>query len=148
MFRGIAQLTLDIKGRLAVPARYRDELLARCGGHLVITADADRCLLVYPLPEWELIQQKLESLSNLDPRVRKMQRRLIGRAVDTEMDAAGRLLVPPPLRQYAQLNKDVVLVGQSNKFELWNEEQWNADMDATGGFEPGELPPQLEGFSL
>ena len=85
MFRGIAQLNLDSKGRLAVPARYRDALLARCGGHLVITADADRCLLVYPLPEWEIIQQKLEGLSNLDSRVRELQRRLIGFAVDTEM---------------------------------------------------------------
>ena len=103
MFRGIAQLSLDSKGRLAVPARHRDVLLERCRGHLVITADADRCLLVYPLPEWEIIQQKLEGLSNLDPRVRELQRRLIGFAVDVEMDGAGRLLIAPALREFAQL---------------------------------------------
>lgn len=148
MFRGIAQLNLDSKGRLAVPARHRDALLARCGGHLVITADADRCLLMYPLPEWEIIQQKLEGLSNLDSRVRELQRRLIGFAVDTEMDAAARVLVSPELRRYAQLEKNVVLVGQGKKFELWNQEQWDSRMDAPGGLAPGSLPPELEGFSL
>jgi MraZ protein len=148
VFRGSAQLNLDNKGRLVVPARFHEVLRERCGGHLVITADADRCLLIYPLPEWELKQQKLEGLSNLDSRVREMQRRLIGSAVDTEMDAAGRVLVSPELRRYAQLVKAVVLVGQSNKFELWNQESWDARMDAPGVLAPDGLPPALEGFSL
>ncbi|MDH3439001.1 MAG: division/cell wall cluster transcriptional repressor MraZ [Betaproteobacteria bacterium] len=148
MFRGIAQLNLDNKGRLAVPARHREVLLERCGGHVVITADADRCLLVYPLPDWELIQQKLEGLSNLDPRVRELQRRLIGFAVDVEIDGAGRILIAPALRQYAQLDKSVVLVGQGRKFELWNQENWEQLIDRAGGFGAGGLPPELEGFSL
>jgi MraZ protein len=147
MFRGIAQLNLDSKGRLAVPARHRDLLLDRCAGHLVITADADRCLLVYPLPDWELIQQKLEGLSNLDPRVRDLQRRLIGFAVDVDMDNSGRVLIAPALRQYAQLEKNVVLVGQGKKFELWNEENWEQLVARSAGFAEG-LPPELEGFSL
>jgi MraZ protein len=148
VFRGIAQLNLDSKGRLAVPARHRDALLERCGGRLVITADADRCLLVYPLPDWELIQQKLEGLSNLDPRVRELQRRLIGFAVDVDIDGAGRILIAPALRQYAQLDKSVVLVGQGRKFELWNQENWEHLIDRAGGFGAGGLPPELEGFSL
>jgi len=148
VFRGIAQLNLDNKGRLAVPARHREVLLERCGGHVVITADADRCLLVYPLPDWELIQQKLEGLSNLDPRVRELQRRLIGFAVDVEIDGAGRILIAPALRQYAQLDKSVVLVGQGRKFELWNQENWEQLIDRAGGFGAGGLPPELEGFSL
>ncbi len=148
MFRGIAQLNLDGKGRLAVPSRHRDALLERCGGHLVITADADRCLLVYPLPDWELIQQKLEGLSNLDPRVRELQRRLIGFAVDVDMDGAGRILISPALRQFAQLEKNVVLVGQGRKFELWNQESWEQLIDRAGSFGAGGLPPELEGFSL
>lgn len=148
MFRGIAQLNLDIKGRLTVPSRHRDSLLERCGGHLVITADADRCLLIYPLPDWELIQQKLESLSNLDPRVRGLQRRLIGFAVDVDMDGAGRILISPELRQFAQLEKNVVLVGQGRKFELWNHENWEQLIDRAGGFGAGGLPSELEGFSL
>lgn len=148
MFRGIAQLNLDGKGRLAVPSRHRDALLERCGGHLVITADADRCLLVYPLPDWELIQQKLEGLSNLDPRVRELQRRLIGFAVDVDIDGAGRILISPALRQFAQLEKNVVLVGQGRKFELWNQENWEQLIDKAGSFGAGGLPPELEGFSL
>lgn len=148
MFRGISQLNLDVKGRLAVPARHRDALLERCAGHLVITADADHCLLVYPLPDWELIQQKLEGLSNLDPRVRELQRRLIGFAVDVDMDGAGRVLVSPALRAYAHLDKEVVLVGQGKKFELWNKDGWDQMLAGTAGFAAGGLPAELEGFSL
>ncbi|MEI8035108.1 MAG: division/cell wall cluster transcriptional repressor MraZ [Betaproteobacteria bacterium] len=148
MFRGIAQINLDIKGRLAVPARHRELLQECCQGHLVITADADRCLLVYPLPDWEGIQQKLEALSNLDPRVRQLQRRLIGFAVDTEMDAAGRILLSPALRQYAALEKAVVMVGQGKKFELWDQGLWDKQMATSGELVSGELPTELEGFSL
>ena len=148
MFRGISQLNLDVKGRLAVPARHRDALLERCAGHLVITADADRCLLVYPLPDWELIQQKLESLSNLDPRVRELQRRVIGFAVDVDMDGAGRVLISPALREYAQLDKAVVLVGQGRKFELWNKDTWDETIARAAPLTAGNLPPELEGFSL
>ena len=148
VFRGISQLNLDVKGRLAVPARHRDALLERCAGHLVITADADHCLLVYPLPDWELIQQKLEGLSNLDPRVRELQRRLIGFAVDVDMDGAGRVLISPALREYAHLDKAVVLVGQGRKFELWNKENWDEMISRAAGFSAGNLPPDLEGFSL
>jgi MraZ protein len=148
VFRGTSSLTLDNKGRLIVPSRHRDALIERCGGHLVITADADRCLLIYPLPEWEVVQQKLSSRSNLDSRVRELQRRLIGFAVDTEMDAAGRLLISPELRKYADLGPKVALVGQDNKFELWNQEHWDNRMQAPGALAPDALPPGLEGFSL
>ena len=148
MFRGVAQLNLDSKGRLAVPSRFRDALLERCGGHLVITADSDRCLLIYPLPEWEPIEQKLMSLSSFNPRIRELQRRLVGYAEDVVMDATGRILVPPALREFAQLEKNVVLVGQGNKFELWNKDNWEQLMERGGGFGAGGLPPELEGFSL
>lgn len=148
MFRGVAQLNLDSKGRLAVPARYRDGLLARCGGHLVITADSDRCLLIYPLPDWEPIEQKLMQLSSFNAQIRELQRRIVGYAEDVLLDATGRILVPPALRGYAQLGKNVVLVGQGNKFELWNQEKWEQLMDKTGAPGSGGLPPELEGFSL
>jgi MraZ protein len=148
VFRGISQLNLDVKGRLAIPARHRDALLERCAGHLVITADADRCLLVYPLPDWELIQQKLESLSNLDPRVRELQRRLIGFAVDVDMDGAGRVLISPALREFAQLDKAVVLVGQGKKFELWNKDNWEETLSGAAPLRADNLPPELGGFSL
>jgi MraZ protein len=148
VFRGVAQLNLDSKGRLAVPSRFRDALAARCDGNLVITADADRCLLVYPLPDWEPIEQKLMALSSFNVQIRELQRRLVGYAEDVVMDATGRILVPPALREYAQLDKSVVLVGQGAKFELWNKESWEQRMDQGSGPGPGGLPPELEGFSL
>ena len=148
MFRGVAQLSLDSKGRLAVPSRFREALTGRCGGQLVITADSDRCLLVYPLPDWEPIEQKLMSLSSFNPQIRELQRRVVGYAEDVVMDATGRILVPPALREFAQLGRSAVLVGQGNKFELWNKENWEQLMDRGGGFSSGGLPPELEGFSL
>ena len=148
MFRGVAQLSLDSKGRLAVPSRYREAVLVRCAGRLVITADYDKCLLMYPQPDWEPIQQKLMGLSSLNPRIRDLQRQLIGYAEDTDMDAAGRVLISPALRDFASLGKSVVLVGQGNKFELWDKEKWDQVLARGAGFSDGDLPPELEGFSL
>jgi MraZ protein len=148
VFRGVAQLTLDAKGRLAVPSRHREALFARCAGKLVLTADSDKCLLLYPLPDWEPIQQKLMSLSSFNPRIRDLQRRLIGYAEDVELDGAGRMLISPALRDFAGLAKSIVFVGQGNKFELWDAAKWSEVMERTGGFGDGDLPPELEGFSL
>ena len=148
MFRGVAQLSLDSKGRLAVPARHREALLARCAGRLVMTADFDKCLLLYPLPDWEPIQQKLMGLSSLNPRIRDLQRQLVGYAEDIELDSAGRVLISPALRNFAALTKSVVLVGQGSKFELWDREKWEAALERSAGFGDGDLPPELEGFSL
>ncbi len=148
MFQGAAQLNLDGKGRLAIPARYRDELLSTCAGNLVLTADADGCLLVYPEPEWLPIRDKLIKMSSLNPKIRALQRRLIGYAEDVVMDGAGRVLISPVLRNYAALDKSVMLVGQGNKFELWDEVKWQAQQAADLSFMEGELPSELEGFSL
>jgi MraZ protein len=148
VFRGVAHLNLDSKGRLTVPTRYREALLVRCAGRLVITADFDKCLLLYPLPDWEPIQQKLMGLSSLNPRIRDLQRQLIGYAEDIAMDAAGRVLVSPALREFAALEKNAVLVGQGNKFELWDKQKWEQALERSSGFGDGDLPPELEGFSL
>ena len=148
MFQGATQLNLDSKGRLAIPVRHRDVLLALCAGNMVITADADGCLLVYPQPEWQPIRDKLLKLSALNPKIRALQRRLIGYAEEVVMDGAGRVLISPALRDYAVLDKRVMLVGQGNKFELWDEGKWQAQQDAGLSFLNGELPPELEGFSL
>lgn len=148
MFRGVVHLNLDSKGRLAVPARHREALAIRSAGRLVITADADQCLLIYPLPDWEPIQQKLMTLSSLNPRIRDLQRQLIGYAEDIELDSAGRVLISPALRAFASLEKNVVLVGQGNKFELWDKTKWEQVLQRGSGFSEGGLPPELEGFSL
>lgn len=148
MFRGVTQLSLDNKGRLAIPTKYRDSLIAYCAGHLVVTADPSKCLLVYPQPAWEPIEQKLNSLSSFNPQTRSLQRLLVGNASDVEMDGAGRILVPPPLRQFAGLTKNVVLVGQGAKLELWEEEKWNQQIENALVLKNGSVPSELDGFSL
>ncbi len=148
MFRGVTQLSLDAKGRLAIPARYRSELMSTCSGHLIVTVDPSKCLLIYPQPAWEPIEQKLNNLSSFDTVTRNLQRLLVGNACDVDMDAAGRILVSPPLRQFAGLSKDVVLVGQGTKLELWDETQWNLQIEIAMAFKDGGMPPELEGFSL
>ena len=146
-FRGIAHLALDAKGRLAIPSRHR-ATLGNGSGRVVITADPSRCLLVYPLDAWQPIQARLMSLSSFDERIRALQRLLVGYADDVDIDAAGRVLVPPPLREFASLGKDVVLVGQGRRMELWDAAAWDAQTARALAFDPGELPPELSGFSL
>ncbi|HEY5791038.1 MAG TPA: division/cell wall cluster transcriptional repressor MraZ [Gammaproteobacteria bacterium] len=124
MFRGVNPLTLDAKGRLAFPTKYRERLLADCGGQLVVTVDRERCLLVYPLPEWEEIERRLLRLPTLDRKVRRLQGLLIGHATDVELDGHGRVLLPAVLREIAALERKAVLIGQGNKFELWDEQAW------------------------
>jgi MraZ protein len=148
VFRGVTLLALDAKGRLAIPARHRDALVGVSGGRLVLTADPSRCLLLYPLAAWEPIQARLMSLSSFNERIRGLQRLLVGHADDVEVDNAGRILVPPALRRYASLDKQVVLVGQGHKFEVWDETQWSAQTAQTIAFPADGLPPELDGVSL
>ena len=134
-----------------MPSRYRDELVSRCAGQLIVTIDAvDSCLCVYPLPEWELIEAKLRDLPSLREETRRLQRLLIGNAVDIELDGSGRFLVPPRLRAHAGLDKHAMLVGQLNKFQLWNEDAWNAlaDADLAAIKQPGALPDDLRDLIL
>lgn len=125
MFRGATTINLDSKGRLAVPTRYRDLLIEEAQGHMVCTIDLHHpCLLLYPLPQWEVIEQKLSRLSSMNPAERRVQRLLLGHASECQMDGAGRLLIAGTLWQHAGLQKQVMLVGQFNKFEPWDEETW------------------------
>ncbi len=148
-FRGVTHLALDTKGRLAIPARHRGALTGVNGAArpIVLTADPSRCLLLYPRGAWEPIQARLMALSSFNAQTRGLQRLLVGHADDVEMDSAGRILVPPSLRQYASLEHRVVLVGQGNKFELWDEARWQDETARTVTFD-GPLPPELDGFSL
>ena len=127
MFRGINSVNMDAKGRMALPARFRERAGEAGAGQLVVTIDSrERCLLLYPLAEWEAVQARLGSLSNMRPNTRVLQRLLIGHATDVDLDANGRLLLPGMLREYAGLNKKLVLLGQGNKSEIWAEESWQA----------------------
>jgi len=151
LFRGVNALNLDAKGRVAMPTRYRQRLSDTCDGQMVITVDnSDRCLLLYPLQEWEVVERKLQKLPSFNRQARRLQRMLIGHATEVEMDGTGRLLVPPPLREFADLEKRVVLIGQSNKFELWNEELWTESRSdwMAAGDDLGDLPAEMETMSL
>jgi len=130
-FRGVSNLSLDAKGRIVLPARYRERLLESCQGQLVVTIDTEQpCLLIYPLPEWESIEEKIEALPSFNPVTRRIQRLLIGHATEVEVNTAGRLLLSNPLREYARLDRKVVLIGQGKKFELWDETLWNERIEA------------------
>lgn len=129
MLRGISKASLDDRGRFAMPTRLRDALKSTSGGKLVITIDRqDKCLLLYPDAEWTAVENRLEQLSNLRPAVRQLQRMLVGFATDVELDGNGRVLIPPILRRYAEIDRAVMVMGQSNKLELWSEEVLNAEM--------------------
>ncbi len=149
MFRGGSSVNLDAKGRIALPTRYRAALVESCEGRLVLTVHDDRCLMLYPAPEWDEIERKLVRLPNQDPRVRKLQRMLLGHATELEMDSHGRILLPPRLRDFAKLDKRVVLAGLGNKFEIWNEEVWEKSCEewvSTG--ESGSVPDPLDSLTL
>ncbi len=148
MFRGATKITLDAKGRMAIPTRYRERVLARCDGHLVATVDRDYCLLIYPLPEWEDIERKLTRLSNLNKQARALQRLMMGHAAELDMDSAGRILLPRELRDFAGLERSAMLIGQGNKFELWDEERWTKRRDEWLADDDIELPAELESLSV
>ena len=140
LFRGISSAKLDVKGRMSMPGRFRDRLLAVAGGRLVVTVDMrEKCLLLYSLPEWEIVQERLDALPNIRPGTRWLQRILIGHATDLELDGNGRILLPAPLRDHCGLDKALVLVGQGNKIEIWSQDTWRTRVDAQTSEENGAL---------
>jgi MraZ protein len=116
----------------------------------VVTIDRDQCLLIYPQPDWEEIERKLMRLPTLNPQARRLQRLMVGHATDVELDGHGRVLLPPQLREFAALTRDGVLIGQGNRFELWDEARWNERRDEWLKEEdlPQDLPADLETLSL
>ncbi len=152
MFRGINAITIDTKGRLAIPTRYRSALGAEEKIPLVVTIDTEEtCLLLYTAAEWQIIENNLQKLPSFNKEARRIQRLLIGHATDIELDTNGRVLLPPVLRNYAQLEKDVVMIGQGNKFEVWNKELWESRREqwlAEEASEASGLPDEMKTFSL
>lgn len=147
MFRGASKVSLDTKGRIAIPTRYRDGINARSGGSLVATIDRDACILLYPLPDWEDMERRLMRLPGNKPAIRAFQRRIVGHAAEVDMDSHGRILISKELREFAGLEKHAMLIGQGNKFEIWDEGRWSDFMDASSD-DGLELPPELESLPL
>jgi MraZ protein len=150
MLRGPTKITLDAKGRLAIPTKYRERLAGHCNGHLICTVDYRRCLLIYPLPDWEDTEQKLMQLPSLNATAQKIRGLLMGYATDIELDAHGRVLIPKEHRNFANLDRQAILFGQGNKFELWDEANWNERLEqwlADGADSGADLPAELESLS-
>lgn len=123
MFFGETAITLDAKGRIAMPTRYREDLMSACQGKLVLTYSAfdSGCLWLYPESEWSRVREQVMALSTFNPSHRSLQRRLVGSATQIDVDGNGRLQLPQTLRQVANLEKRVVLMGMGQRFEIWNE---------------------------
>jgi len=126
VFRGANSINLDSKGRIAVPAKYRQCITESTASHMIITCDPyDNCLLIFTLEHWETTEADLQSLSNSKPLHRRLKRIMLSHATEVDMDANGRLLIPGVLRERAKLQKDVMLVGHGKTFQLWDENQWH-----------------------
>lgn len=146
MFRGVSSINLDEKGRLTVPTRYRPELSDCCNNQIVVTVGLDKCLLLFPLPEFEDIERKLVRLPALNKKAKRLQRLIVGHATECELDGQGRFLISEPLRKFAGLERKVALIGQGNKFEIWDEDVWSQSRDEWIDEEradDAELPPEL-----
>lgn len=126
-FRGINSVNMDTKGRLAIPKRFRESIDDASEGELIVTVDLHSpCLLIYTVDQWEVIERKIMSLPTVDPSARMYQRLMVGQAESVNVDAQGRILVPSFLREQKKLTKELILLGQGNKLELWSQTQWDA----------------------
>jgi len=155
MFRGPSAISLDAKGRIALPAKYRDSIQASCQGQLILSLHfADPCLLLFPLNEWEAVENQLQQLPAGNPVSRAIQRRVLGTASEVELDSAGRLLLPAFHREQAGLDKQVMLVGQMRRFEIWNEQRWKEQLMLdqqtiqTAGLGAADFADSLKDLSL
>ena len=150
MFRGATKVTLDDKGRVVIPTRYRPLVAERSGGRLVVTVDRDQCLLIYPHPDWEHIEQQLMKLPTLHPQARRLQRLMVGHATEVELDGHGRLTLSPELREFAGLTRVAMLIGQGKRLELWDEARWDEQRASWLQSErsANDLPNELDSLSL
>lgn len=148
MFSGVNHLNLDPKNRLAIPARYRDALLVD-SGQVVISLDSAQCLQIYPLQEWEIVRTKIQNLPNsVHPVVKSYQRLVLGHAEQIELDKAGRVLLPATLKQMVGLERELVLVGMGNRFELWDKNKWQAETEKALQASAEDLALLLNGLSV
>ncbi len=126
MFRGRYEYTIDAKGRVSIPSKFREILNQEYDDLLVIT-NYDFCLVAFPHQEWSLIEEKVKNLSALSKESRVFMRFFYSSGIDCEIDKQGRLLIPQSLRDYANLQKDIILVGSGKKIEIWNKERWDEE---------------------
>lgn len=130
MFRGCFEHTIDDKGRLSIPVKFREALESTFVPPLIVTRQKD-CLIAYPADEWRLLEARLNEQPSYDPNVQAFRRFVYAPAQECPIDRAGRILVPPTLRTFAALERDVVLAGMGKTFEIWSKERYDAMMGDT-----------------
>ena len=150
MFRGVHNLTIDAKGRLKIPTRHQAQIDKTCAGQMVLSIHPDdNCLLLYPLGDWQNLERKVSALPSLNIHTKRLKRKLIGHATDCELDKASRILIPATLREYAKLNKKLILSGQGYNFELWDEDAWHKQITSLDSLsKKEEVPPEITQLSL
>jgi MraZ protein len=145
-FHGAAVITLDAKGRIAIPTRHRNVLLDGADV-LVLSAHPDGCALIYPMSAWERVRQRVESFPSFNTQASWWKRLLLGFEEHVRPDASGRILLSPALRQHAKLEREAMMVGQGHYFELWDSGVWSAKLGQALA-STGAPPPGMEDFSL
>ena len=151
MFRSANQIKVDSKGRIALPTRFREEIVERSGGSMVVTVnnESEHCLWLYPMDEWERVEKKVNELSSFKPQHAKLKRYFIGYASDVDMDKTGRILLPASLREFARLDKQAYIVGQGNKFEIWSARDWESGCEEWVDRPDDSMPtPEMEVLQL
>lgn len=123
MFRGRFEHTIDPKGRTSIPSKFREVLATNYDERLIIT-NFDNCLWCYPVREWQAIEDKVANLPQFKAEVKALQRVFISAATECPVDKQGRILIPPTLRDYAGLGKDIILVGMTKRIEIWAKDRW------------------------
>jgi MraZ protein len=144
-FHGAAVITLDAKGRIAIPTRHREALLEGTKA-LVLTAHPDGCALVYPMSAWQPVRERVQGFPSFDPQASWWKRLLLGFEEHVAPDGSGRILLSPALRQHAKLEREAMLVGQGRYFELWDSGVWSAKLNQA--LSSSGMPPGMEDFSL
>ena len=144
MFTGASNLSIDAKGRMAIPTRYRDAL----GVNLVLTADPIGCLLLFAADAWQPFEARVSALPNMNPRIKAMQRMWLGYKSDCEVDGAGRVVLTPEMRDYAKLDRKVQMIGQGDRFELWSERGWQDVIELAQRAMREDPPAELAGLSV
>lgn len=152
MFSGILSVNMDAKGRFAIPTRFREGLVPENSSQIAVTVDPNsKNLVLYPSAHWQKIQAAISDLPSLNPHAKRLQQLVLGHAFDdTELDGSGRILVPPLLREYAQLDKKIVLLGQPNKLEVWAEHMWLARCEelTSNQLDPADMPAEVQAVPL
>ena len=150
IFRGRFEYTIDSKGRVNIPSRFREQL-SDTGLETVVITNYSGCLYAYPTGEWERIEQKLASkVSSVNKKKNAFVRFFVGGAVEVAPDKQGRILIPPSLRSYAGLDREVVILGMPNRFEIWDRERWDVEVSRfeKEGFEDPELAREIDSLGI